>query len=73
MQDLLVAANAPQNGLQKEALWAVSNLVALHTSDRSTLRTAAISFGMTMLVQVHSANTDEEGPIHSKEAELHAK
>ena len=34
MHNLLAAAGAPQNGLQKEALWAVSNLAALHTSDR---------------------------------------
>ena len=37
MHNLLAAASAPQHGLQKEALWAISNLAALHTDDRSKL------------------------------------
>ena len=34
VRHLVQAANAPQHGLQKEALWTLSNLVAVHFQDR---------------------------------------
>lgn len=34
LQCLVAAAQAPQHGLQKEALWALSNLAALHNKER---------------------------------------